>query len=92
MKIAISAGEESGDILGSDLIDSLRDYKNDIEFIGLGGEKMKEKGLKPLFPFEEISKMGLIEPLFSLKNLPFDFNGTANLDNDRIEFFCMLII
>ena len=44
MKIAISAGEESGDILGSDLIDSLRDYKNDIEFIGLGGEKMKEKG------------------------------------------------
>ena len=69
MKIAISAGEESGDILGSDLIDSLRDYKNDIEFIGLGGEKMKEKGLKPLFPFEEISKMGLIEPLFSLKNL-----------------------
>ena len=35
MKIAISAGEESGDILGSDLIDSLRDYKNDIEFISI---------------------------------------------------------
>ena len=69
MKIAISAGEESGDILGSDLIDSLKDHRNDIEFIGLGGEKMKEKGLDPLFPFEEISKIGLIEPLFSLKNL-----------------------
>jgi len=69
VKIAISAGEESGDILGSDLIDSLRDHRNDIKFIGLGGEKMKKKGLEPLFPFQEISKMGLIEPLFSLKKL-----------------------
>ena len=69
MKIAISAGEESGDILGSDLIDSLKKHRSDIQFIGLGGERMKEKGFKSLFPFEEISKMGLIEPLFSLKNL-----------------------
>ena len=69
MKIAISVGEESGDILGSDLMDSLFDHNKDIEFIGLGGDKMIGKGLNSLFPYEEISKLGFIDPLFSIKNL-----------------------
>ena len=56
MKIALSAGEESGDILGSNLMDSLFHCNKDIEFIGLGGDRMIDRGLKSLFPYEEISK------------------------------------
>ena len=42
MKIALSAGEESGDILGSDLMRSLKAHDDKIEFIGIGGERMKQ--------------------------------------------------
>ena len=69
MKIALSAGEESGDILGSNLMDSLFHCNKDIEFIGLGGDRMIDRGLKSLFPYEEISKMGIIDPLLSINNL-----------------------
>ena len=44
MKIALSAGEESGDILGSDLMRSLKAHDDKIEFIGIGGERMKKNG------------------------------------------------
>ena len=30
---------------------------------------MIDRGLKSLFPYEEISKMGFIDPLLSIKNL-----------------------
>ena len=69
MKIALSAGEESGDILGSDLMRSLKAHDDKIEFIGIGGERMKQDGLESLFPINEISKMGIIEPLLSLKTI-----------------------
>ena len=44
-KIAIVAGEKSGDELGGPLIDSLKKQFPDAEFIGLGGDSMKSKGL-----------------------------------------------
>ena len=69
MKIALSAGEESGDILGSDLMRSLKAHDDKIEFIGIGGERMKQDGLESLFPINEISKMGIIDPLLSLKTI-----------------------
>ena len=69
MKIALSAGEESGDILGSDLMRSLKAHDDKIEFIGIGGERMKQEGLESLFPIKEISKMGIIDPLLSLNTI-----------------------
>ena len=69
VKIAIVAGEKSGDELGGPLMESLKTQFEDISFIGIGGEKMQFQGLSSLFPIENISVMGIIEPLLKIKEL-----------------------
>jgi lipid-A-disaccharide synthase len=69
IKIAIVAGEKSGDELGGPLMESLKKDFQDISFIGVGGEKMHLQGLSSLFPMDKISVMGIIEPLLKLKEL-----------------------
>ena len=54
LKIFISAGEHSGDLLGSHLIRALKnelDTRNHIDFQGVGGPLMEREGFKSLFNF-----------------------------------------
>ena len=62
-KIAIVAGEVSGDILGSRLITSLKKQLPDLEFEGIGGAEMQQAGCKSLHPMERLSVMGFSEVL-----------------------------
>lgn len=62
-KIFIIAGEASGDVLGSRLMRALRAEQAEIQFSGIGGARMQEAGLNPLFPMQELALMGLAEIL-----------------------------
>ena len=64
-KIALIAGEASGDKIGADLIKKLS-LSHKIEIFGVGGEELSAHGLKSLFPYEELS---LIGPWAILKNI-----------------------
>ena len=69
-KIAIIAGEVSGDKIGSDLINEIKSFF-DIELCGIGGQELKKQGLKSLFPYEELSIIGIwgiVKNIFTLKN------------------------
>ena len=68
-KIAIVAGEKSGDALGGALMEALKKRHSNISFIGIGGNKMESQGLDSFFEMSEISVMGIIEPLLKLKKL-----------------------
>ncbi|MDG2061188.1 MAG: lipid-A-disaccharide synthase [SAR86 cluster bacterium] len=69
LKIGIVAGEKSGDQLGASLIESIKKDFPDCEFIGVGGQEMKEAGLKSFFDLDKISVMGIWEPLKRLPEL-----------------------
>jgi lipid-A-disaccharide synthase len=69
MKIAIIAGETSGDQLGGWLIDALRARRSDVEFIGIGGPMMEAQGLHSLFPIRDIALIGIAEILPHIRTL-----------------------
>jgi lipid-A-disaccharide synthase len=70
VKLFLLAGEPSGDLLGGRLMTALRRLTGDqVEFSGVGGEKMAAEGLTSLFPMAEISLFGVFEILPKLLKL-----------------------
>ena len=77
MKIFIIAGEDSGDKLGSAIIDSLREaFDGSINFVGIGGNGMMNRGLVSIFPMSDLSVMGLVEIALQYPNLKNRLNQT----------------
>ena len=69
LRIAIVAGEESGDILASGLMRQLRLRLPGVQFEGVGGRRMQAEGLNSIFPMDRLSIMGLVEVLKRLPEL-----------------------
>lgn len=68
--IFLVAGEPSGDLIGARLMGALKELTGgEVDFAGIGGERMAEQGLKSLFPMEELSIMGLAEILPRARHL-----------------------
>lgn len=69
LRIALVAGEASGDILGSGLMRAIKARHPEVEFIGVGGPLMEAEGMVSHFPMERLSVMGLVEVLGRLREL-----------------------
>ncbi|MGM0451094.1 MAG: lipid-A-disaccharide synthase [Pseudomonadota bacterium] len=79
--IVLVAGEVSGDLLGADLILSLKRHFPRAHFVGIGGERMMAAGLHSLVPMERLSVMGLVEVLGRIREL-FDIRA-------RVREYCL---
>ena len=75
MKYYIIAGEASGDLHASNLINSIKKLDNNSTFRGFGGDRMEEEGLELVKHYKDLSFMGFWEVLKNLfiilKNLSF---------------------
>lgn len=78
LKIAVVAGEESGDLLGANLIESLKAIAGrDIEIVGVGGRHLQALGLRSLFNASDIALMGLSAIVRDLPRLMRRIGETA---------------
>jgi len=77
-KLAVIAGEVSGDLLGADLVRALRTQSSGtIELVGVGGEALEAEGLRSLFDYSELSIMGFTQVLARLPKLIMRIRQTA---------------
>lgn len=84
LKVAIIAGEASGDHLGADLVAALKRLVTEqddrqVELVGIGGPGLKTQGLKSLFDYSELSLMGVTAILARLPKLIKRIRETANV-------------
>ena len=63
VRIAMVAGEPSGDLLASHLIVALKERLPDAIFYGIGGPKMQGRGFDSWWPMEKLSVMGYWDAL-----------------------------
>ncbi|MDQ7990385.1 MAG: lipid-A-disaccharide synthase [Candidatus Dactylopiibacterium sp.] len=69
MRIAMVAGEASGDLLASHLIEALRARYPDAEFCGIGGPRMIAAGFDAWWPAERLAVMGYVDVFKRLPEL-----------------------
>ncbi|MEO3999755.1 lipid-A-disaccharide synthase [Mesorhizobium sp. CAU 1732] len=78
LRIGIVAGEESGDLLGADLVDALAARSGrSIELVGIGGRHLQARGLVPLFDSSQIALMGITAVVKDLSRLIRRIGQTA---------------
>ncbi|MBL0372998.1 lipid-A-disaccharide synthase [Rhizobium sp. KVB221] len=79
LKVAVIAGESSGDLLGADLVAALRSQADrEIELVGVGGPALTAAGMQSLFDFAELSIMGVTAVLKKLPRLVRLIGKTAD--------------
>ncbi|OHV85221.1 lipid-A-disaccharide synthase [Ensifer sp. LCM 4579] len=77
-KLAVIAGEVSGDLLGADLVRALRGrVAGAVDLVGVGGEALEAEGLGSLFDYSELSIMGFSQVLARLPKLLQRIRQTA---------------
>ena len=69
MKVALVAGELSGDLLGAAVIEGLRARVPELQCYGVCGDRMRAAGCKPIASIDELSLMGIAEVLPALPRL-----------------------
>ncbi|MEM5366135.1 lipid-A-disaccharide synthase [Paraburkholderia azotifigens] len=68
LRLAMVAGEPSGDLLAASLLDGLAARLPDTtQYFGIGGQRMIAKGFDAHFPMEKLSVRGYVE---ALKHIP----------------------
>jgi lipid-A-disaccharide synthase len=70
LRIFITSGETSGDMLAAQLMRALKMLTDGaVTFEGVGGPRMEAEGLRSLFPVDDIAVMGLVDILPKLRIL-----------------------
>ena len=76
-KIFILTGEASGDKLAYKVISNLKKINPDIEYLSVGGENLKNLGIKSIFNLNEITYLGFTSVLFNIIKINKKINDST---------------
>jgi len=68
-KILLVAGEVSGDLHGSHLVDAIHCIDPEVQFFGVGGEGLKRSGMELLYSAHSLSVVGITEVFIKLRSI-----------------------
>ena len=63
LRVAMVAGEASGDLLGGLLLDGLKQRWPELQAYGIGGPQLRSRGFKALWPSDKLAVRGYVEVL-----------------------------
>ncbi|MDC0931357.1 lipid-A-disaccharide synthase [Methylophilaceae bacterium] len=87
-KIAILAGEPSGDLIAGQLMAHINSEEKNVQFIGVGGPSMKEQGLKSFFDYSNLSLLGVFQVIPNIPKLIFlRYKLIKYLQNEKPDIF-----
>ena len=66
-KILLVAGEVSGDLHGSHLVEAIQRIEPEVQFSGVGGEGLERRGVKLLYSAHSLSVVGITEVFVKLR-------------------------
>jgi lipid-A-disaccharide synthase len=90
-RILVIAGETSGDLHGSHLVKAMKALRPDLEFFGIGGDRMREAGVELQFHIERLAYLGLAEVLRHMPSFLRVFRAmTELLDRRRPELVILI--
>jgi lipid-A-disaccharide synthase len=88
LRVAMVAGEASGDQLAAPLIAALQARRNPALFAGIGGPRMQALGFESHYPMEKLSVRGYTEALLQLRGIMTIRRGLArSLLAERPDLF-----
>ncbi|HSD38636.1 MAG TPA: lipid-A-disaccharide synthase [Rhodocyclaceae bacterium] len=88
MRIAMVAGEASGDLLASHLMRALKVHLPDAQFVGIGGPKMEAEGFEAWWPAETLAVNGYVDALKRYRELSgIRKNVLKRLKQDKPDLF-----
>ncbi len=74
-KILMVAGEVSGDLHGANLMEAIRSIDPDIQFFGIGGDRLGTAGMNLLYHSQSLAVVGITEVLFKIRPIVKAFRG-----------------
>jgi len=90
-KILLVAGEVSGDLHGSHLVEALQRIEPEIQFFGVGGEGLKGRGMKLLYPAQSLSVVGITEVFVKLRTVLKALRGLkGSLEREKPDLIILI--
>ncbi len=90
-KILLVAGEASGDLHGSRLVEAIQSADPEVQFFGVGGERLKRAGMELLYPSQSLSVVGITEVFFKLGIILRALQGLKkSIDRERPDLVILI--
>ncbi len=90
-KVLLVAGEVSGDLHGSHLVEAIQSIDPEIQFLGVGGEGLKRVGMEVLYPSQSLSVVGITEVFFKVRAILKALQGLKkSMDREKPDLVILI--